>query len=273
MRLAILSDNNSACDQFESEHGLSIYLEQDALKYLFDTGASSLFIRNAETLGINLSEVDYLFISHAHNDHIGGLIDFLNINSKAKIILSKNALNRKLFSKRTGLREIGNDINPETFKEKIIYIGDMPLDTENFVVTHIETNKYSMPKGNSTLFKGSIDKLESDDFDHEIVVATGQKNLFVYTGCAHHGLLNALESIDRLSSKPIDIIAGGFHLLEGENFEKKEEIEDIIIELQNKYQKAKVLSGNCTGINALEMFKEKLQNKFTSFYTGFEMIL
>lgn len=122
------------------------------------------------------------------------------------------------------MREIGNDINPETFKEKIIYIGDMPLDTENFVVTHIETNKYSMPKGNSTLFKGSIDKLESDDFDHEIVVATGQKNLFVYTGCAHHGLLNALESIDRLSSKPIDIIAGGFHLLEGENFEKRKKL-------------------------------------------------
>ena len=87
-RLVVLSDNRTNNKLLQTEHGLSVYLECPSGKYLLDTGASDLFIRNAKVLGIDLADVDYCLISHGHNDHIGGLPYFLKLNSKAKVILS-----------------------------------------------------------------------------------------------------------------------------------------------------------------------------------------
>ena len=77
MKWIVLSDNRSSDSRLSTEHGLSILLRTEQHKILLDTGASDLFIRNAELLGIDLSDVDYVFISHGHSDHAGGLRYFL----------------------------------------------------------------------------------------------------------------------------------------------------------------------------------------------------
>ena len=85
MKITVLADNRKFDDTLESEHGLCIYLETENYKCLLDTGASDVFITNAEKLGIDLNEVDFVFISHGHADHIGGLPEFLSVNVKARI--------------------------------------------------------------------------------------------------------------------------------------------------------------------------------------------
>ena len=89
LKWTVLSDNRSDDSRLSTEHGLSILLQTtnereqcDACiniaergcvrrsqterhKILLDTGASDVFIRNAEQLGIDLSDVDYVFISSA----------------------------------------------------------------------------------------------------------------------------------------------------------------------------------------------------------------
>ena len=98
MRWTVLSDNRSSDSRLFTEHGLSILLEAEQHRILLDTGASDVFIRNAEQLGIDLSDVDYVFISHGHSDHAGGLRYFLEQNQKAKIIVSPDAMSGKFFS-------------------------------------------------------------------------------------------------------------------------------------------------------------------------------
>ena len=73
MKWTVLTDNRTNDCQLQTEHGLSILLETGQYSILLDTGASDVFIRNAEKLGIDLSTVDYVFISHGHSDHAGGL--------------------------------------------------------------------------------------------------------------------------------------------------------------------------------------------------------
>jgi len=73
MKWTVLSDNRSCDSQLQTEHGLSVLLETGRHNILLDTGASDVFIRNAEKMGIDLSTVDYVFISHGHSDHAGGL--------------------------------------------------------------------------------------------------------------------------------------------------------------------------------------------------------
>lgn len=62
-------------------------LKQMHLKILFDVGASELFLKNAEKLGVNITDVDFLVISHGHYDHGGGLKTFFKENTKAKVFL------------------------------------------------------------------------------------------------------------------------------------------------------------------------------------------
>ena len=82
MKWTVLSDNRSNDNRLSTEHGLSILLETEKHRILLDTGASDAFIRNAELLGVDLKSVDYVFISHGHSDHAGGLCLPIRQNGK-----------------------------------------------------------------------------------------------------------------------------------------------------------------------------------------------
>ena len=84
MRLVVLADNRTLSRDLQTEHGLCVYLETDQHKILLDTGASDIFIQNANKLNINLQAIDYVFISHGHSDHIGGLPYFLKSTEQLK---------------------------------------------------------------------------------------------------------------------------------------------------------------------------------------------
>ena len=116
-----LSDNRSNNSSLSTEHGLSILLTTERHKILLDTGASDVFIQNAEQVGIDLSDVDYVFISHGHSDHAGGLRYFLEQNTKAKVIVSPDAMSGKFFSKRGNLHSITADW-PEIDDDRLILI-------------------------------------------------------------------------------------------------------------------------------------------------------
>ena len=74
MKLTVLVDNNTYIDKyFYGEPGLCFYIEDGKEKILLDTGYSDLFIRNAKKLGIDLSALTKVVISHGHDDHTGGL--------------------------------------------------------------------------------------------------------------------------------------------------------------------------------------------------------
>ena len=89
--ISILTDNRTADPgRFGCEHGLSVVLQTPSAKVLMDTGASGLFSVNAARMGIDLSEVDYVFLSHGHSDHVGGLKTFLDLNSTAKVQVIQN---------------------------------------------------------------------------------------------------------------------------------------------------------------------------------------
>ena len=124
MKISILSDNRAGENGFLTEHGLSVYVETATTRYLLDTGASGLLIKNAEKAGVDLSRVDWVILSHGHSDHTGGLGAFLTINSTAKVVVATNALNRPFYSRRNGFREIGSHIELEKYRERFVFVDD-----------------------------------------------------------------------------------------------------------------------------------------------------
>ena len=91
MKLYTLMENTTCRPDFDAEHGLSLYIETDRHRLLFDIGQSGTFADNAEKLGVDLAAVDCAVLSHGHYDHGGGLKRFLEINDHAPVYLNRNA--------------------------------------------------------------------------------------------------------------------------------------------------------------------------------------
>jgi len=81
MKFSVLSSSSS---------GNSVYLEVNNKKILLDAGLSfrQLSIR-ALKKNIDISKIDYIFITHEHRDHVAGLYSVL-INTNATIYLTKS---------------------------------------------------------------------------------------------------------------------------------------------------------------------------------------
>lgn len=72
MRIITLSENTAGRMGFLAEWGISILVEVDGLKILLDTGYNISVVHNAPLLGVDLSTIDKIVLSHGHQDHTGG---------------------------------------------------------------------------------------------------------------------------------------------------------------------------------------------------------
>ena len=259
MKWTILSDNRSSDSRLSTEHGLSILLETERHKILLDTGASDVYIRNAEQLGIDLSDVDYVFISHGHSDHAGGLRYFMKQNQKAQVIVSPDAMSGHFFSKRGNLHSITTEW-PEIDEDRLILIDQTCEIAEGIhAIAHIP-QIHSMPKGNQNLYvQDANGDYIHDDFRHELALYVDG---LLFTGCAHSGLENIL------AARPwhVHTVVGGFHLLDGQ--ETDEELAALTQRLKTNYPETRFYTSHCTGDNVFEVMKVVMGEQLQSFRCG-----
>ena len=67
MKIITLMEDTVGKEGALAEHGLCLYMETKRHKLLVDTGQSELTWENAKRLGVDLSKVDMIVISHGHS--------------------------------------------------------------------------------------------------------------------------------------------------------------------------------------------------------------
>lgn len=271
MKVKVLIEN-SALDGFECEHGLSLLIEFNGNKYLLDAGQSGKFIKNAKSLGIDLSDIKCAVLSHGHYDHAGGFFEIFNSNSELKVYAMKNAVN-EYFSENGGIHYIG--IPKEILKNygsRFIYTdGIIPIDTDVYLVPHSSNGLAEIGK-RAGLYMKNADGMVPDSFSHELsLVFNTDKGMVVFNSCSHGGLCNIIKEVKlAFPDKKVYAFVGGLHMKGMKNGSEccifsEDEIDDLV-EYILKEGIELIYTGHCTGNVGMEMLMNKsdIVRKLTS---------
>lgn len=270
----VLVENTSSRPELGSEHGMSLYLETEKHKLLFDTGASQLFADNAVKMDVDLSKVDLAILSHGHNDHSGGIRTFLEKNSDANIYMHEKVFIPYYANRQAGEKKyIGMDQALLPNRRFVFTGSDMVIDQEIELLSGIRGKDF-IPTGNLDLFKKVSDTFQRDNFDHEqsLVITEGDQTLLV-AGCAHRGIVNILEHFRMKKGFFPDFVIGGFHLYNpGMKTSEKPAVVDKIANYLIG-TKATFYTGHCTGADAYQQLKAIMGDTIQAISTGDQILM
>jgi 7,8-dihydropterin-6-yl-methyl-4-(beta-D-ribofuranosyl)aminobenzene 5'-phosphate synthase len=275
MHLITLIEDSRGIEGLKSQHGLSFLIRTAQKTILFDTGQDATVLKNARMLGIDLSEVDFVVISHGHYDHAGGLDAFLNAFPRIPVYLHRGSGEVTFVRDLFRYRPIGLQTDVLTrYHDRFIWI-----DTSTEIVpgicllAHIPRSE-PVPAGNRCLLVKKEGKYQIDTFLHEIVlVVVEEDGMVVVTGCGHSGVTNiVLAAKSRYPAVPVKAVIGGFHLIDrsfpgfsGENYG---ELRSIARKLSNLGCQ-QVVTGHCTGRKAAVVLGDEFREGFGKLYPGY----
>ena len=258
MKLCVLAENTAASPEFEAEHGLSLWIETQGHRILFDAGQSDLFARNAQRMGVDLQQAQWAVLSHGHYDHGNGMPYFLAQNETAPVYVSRHAF-EPFYSGQE--KYIG--LNPEWQEHPRLVLteGETQL-APGIKLCQLNHRPMLAPSFGQGLTRLADGVHRPDTFLHEqylLVEENGKKILI--SGCSHRGVVNLMTWL-----KP-DILVGGFHLKgivpEGHG---KEVIARIALGL-NRFA-CQYYTCHCTGEAVYGMMKAYLGDKLQPLRSG-----
>lgn len=249
MKIITLMENTACREDLCFEHGLSLYIETETHKILFDAGQSAAFADNAQMLGVDLQEVDFAVLSHGHYDHSGGLRKFLELNQKAPVYVSQYAFEPHYSANGY----IGVDPALQE-NQQITYVRQKTKLAEGITLHQIET----APMDTAGLQMEENGVRKPDDFRHEqyLLLEERGKRILI-SGCSHKGILNIMAAF-----RP-DIFIGGFHFMKIEDEKKLEEAARKLLEYDTVYY-----TGHCTGQKQYHYLKTLMGDRLHYIATG-----
>ena len=280
MRVVALIENTSASDKLKVEHGISLYIENAGVKYLIDTGASDKILFNAKRLGVDLSGVSIVLISHNNYAHTGGLDDIYKLNKNITIYAKKDCLLDHYLKQsliRVHMNKFGylHEEHPENF---ILYNNFQQIDSGFFAMSneHPDTSFYCEDK---SMFIKKDGKVIRDDFGHEAFYVIFPDNdrgagAVVISPCSLCGITNVLKTVKkRFPGSSIQCVIGGFHLM-GSSTKKLscsvDHVEKTVNELMT-IETGTIYTCHCTGLTGYGIMKQNLGDRLQYLQTGEEL--
>ncbi len=242
-RVTILYDAFSDSKEIGKDWGFSALVEHDGKRILFDTGNNAAtFEHNVKAIGVDLSKLDFVVISHRHTDHTTGLKYLLSVNPNVLV-----------YAPMESFGIFGGAVPPALIKP-VTALPDRMRYYDGKYPDKIPTG-YPWSSGNFVL----VDKLTEISPGIFIVftisktpgtlelrelslVLRGPDGLSVIVGCSHPGIEEILRAASAIDPH-VHFLCGGLHLVST----PETEIDRLVDNLKNKWKIEKVAPGHCTG--------------------------
>ncbi len=253
MKVEIIFNNEAINRKFSRGWGFSCLVDN---RILFDTGENPKYLfDNMKIMGVNISNIEAVVISHDHWDHTGGLWEVLKKRKQLKVYACPH------FSGE--------------FKEKVRKLRGELIEADKFTkISPLEIAKQSqgLSPGNSLdspgenmFITGEIPGAYQGQYmpEQALIVKT-ENGITVITGCAHPGIVKMAEKAkEKFPKERFYLVFGGFHLMD-----KDERTIEIVAERFKEMEVKKVGPTHCSGKEAESIFEDKYGNDFISVKAG-----
>ncbi len=272
VELVILADNTADRDDLTAEHGLAIFISGPRRKVLLDAGASgATLLSNASALGIDLSALDAVVISHGHYDHTGGLASVVQQRPGLPVYVHSGAFDRR-YADRPGkpLKDISCPHSIEALYQAgaVFHSVSRPEPLADWLVV---SGPIAGPKhGGNVFVVRKAGELVIDGFEDEMcLLVRGQRGWAVLTGCCHRGLGNTIRLARSLiHDEPLTTLVGGMHLANNDQAGI-----DEALELIEKYAIRDIYTCHCTQPGAVNQLQQALGDRLHPMSVGSRVAL
>lgn len=263
----LLENTKSELKSTSIEHGLSMLIETNNNKYLFDLGSTGIFYSNAKLMNVDLSDVKSVILSHSHYDHCSGLLSFLEKQSINNLYVGKDFFKPKYAIEKSTITYLGCGFDRDFLEKKDIKINEIDnkvqIDDSLFLVTNFKQH-YNHETIPNRFVHGELNNLTKDNFRDEIVVVKKRKDgLTLFVGCAHRGILSIIKSVNEQFSLKVDTVIGGIHL--------NESTKEKLILTKNELLKLgikKTFLCHCSGKEITNILQEEIALEANNVATG-----
>ena len=243
-KITVLYDAFGKVPALQKDWGYSALVEVNGKRILFDSGDNpDILGANAKALGVDLSHLDFVVMSHRHGDHMGGMEYLLKVNPNVKIygpkenfgIYGASVLSAKLIRKN------------EQLPSYMRYYDGAPPETMVFGSAWPRANLQLIDQTTEiapgiTLIALVSDKPTTLELKELSLAIKTDDGLVVVVGCSHPGIDRIVEAA-RAIDPHIHLIAGGLHLVNVPD----EVIAKVATLLHDSAKVDFIAPGHCTG--------------------------
>ena len=222
LRITALMDNKPTENKaLIAEHGLSLYVEHNGRRILFDCGSGPNPQHNAHRLGIGLKELDAVVISHSHYDHAAGFRDLTENGLGAPdLYTGPNFIEPKYAREGVRYTDLSAGFGPDFLEEHKIHHHEIRGHQEILPGVHLISGFpriHDFEQIPQRFVRKTPEGFVIDDFGDEVCMALEvEGGIAVLVGCSHPGILNMMTQVHNVLGKPIRAVFGGTHLVEAD---------------------------------------------------------
>jgi len=251
-RVTILYDAFGDAPAMTRDWGFAALIEYGGKRILFDTGNDSkVFAHNVQAVGVDLTRLDFVLISHRHLDHTAGLSYLLSINPGVRIYAPKE--NFGMFGSSLPSTFYRKD---ESLPQSMRYYDGRPPETMTFGTTWVgarfETIDHTIEVAPGLHILSLVsDKPGTKELRELSLVIRTPQGAVIVAGCSHPGIDKIVEAATAIDPR-VHLVMGGFHLPAAPD----DEIARISTTLHDTYKVDRLAPGHCTGEPAFALFRK-----------------
>src|SRR6266567_4176333 len=257
-QITILYDAFGKDASMKKDWGFSALVEVAGKRILFDTGNDrDIFAANVKAQNIDLTNLDFVVLSHRHSDHMAGLSYVLSVNPKVKV-----------YAPKEGFGIFGSSL-PSSFYRKdealppqMRYYDGKPPEVMKFGTAWQGANFELIDKTTEiapgiTLIALVSEAPGTKELKELSLAVNTPDGLVLVVGCSHPGIDKIVEAAAAINPK-IQVIAGGFHLV----VTPDDAIVKIVAALKDTFKVENVAPGHCTGEPTFAALKQAFGNRY-----------